>query len=508
MPSTSVRPNILLVVMDCVRAADFNPSESPPNLPFARELAGECIRYTGAVSPSTWTLPSHASLFTGLYPWDHGVHSVGDIHLSENIPTLATQLHNAGYSCASLSANFLISRHFGLTQGMDMADWGGWWEPYLRYPIGLSQPLPPGWARKSVTRLLRKWATNRDWTGPSPLLQRLSPQILERTYILDAAHRVLLKLKGSTRVGVTSPWIEPELVRWVSKQPSQQPVFCMINLLDAHEPYFSSEEVVHGFREWVRYAQTSQERQGWISGSSRNTPEMLHVLHELYRTHIRDIDNRIGRIVKVFQDSGRWDNTMLILTSDHGQTFGEHGQLFHIFGVGEEGVRVPLWVRFPEGRNGGSTIDDWASLVDVVPTVKRELRMEGGTPPSYALPLQDLGTRPREGPVFTISDSYGYITQYSLSREGGPQGTPIQVATYAGDYKLVMDCSAQESFRAYRILTDTREEHNIWSESDPNLKDLSLSAAQVVRKMLGAKAPEATINPELLARLRVWGYVE
>jgi len=504
MTPPSGRPNILVIVMDCVRASDFTPDKAQGYLPFAGELAQESVRYTHAVSPASWTLPSHASLFTGLYPWEHGVHTHGDLRLPRSTKTLATMLRPRGYRSISLAANFLINSQFNLVNDFDQAYWGGWWEPYFRLAAydRIFHGIPLG--GESLSDVLGKRATNEDWHGPSALLQRYSPILLKQTYLLDLANHVLLGLSRQPRMGFTSPWIERTLAKWIRAQPQEQPVLTMVNLLDAHEPYFSSPRVVHGLREWVRYARLSQERFGWIEGKWQATPEKLSVLHDLYRLALGDVEVRLRQIIDVFKANGRWDNTLAFITSDHGQAFGEHGKLFHIMGVREEGVRIPLWVRYPHGAGGGREEHSWASLVDVVPTVLQAVTDEPPWPGS-GIPLQSLGHTPRSLPVTTMSDGYGHIRKFTGEKKSPLKQDPLQVAAYGGDWKVSLEANSKAHPSAYRISEDPREERDVWDPTDERLSQLSEEARRVADIMLGRTPVPPTSG--VMDRLKTWGYV-
>src|SRR5215469_5335127 len=112
------RPDLLLVVLDCVRAWDFPGGRSAIGpMPFVEGFRRESIHFPRAASVAHWTVPAHASMFTGLYPWEHGVHAKGKLKLDPSIPTVAGHLRDAGYRTLCLSANGLVSPGLGLTNG-------------------------------------------------------------------------------------------------------------------------------------------------------------------------------------------------------------------------------------------------------------------------------------------------------------------------------------------------------------------------------------------------------
>ncbi|MCI4362631.1 MAG: sulfatase-like hydrolase/transferase, partial [Thermoplasmata archaeon] len=131
--SSARPPDVLVVVLDCGRADDFpGGSHAVANMPFADSLRRESLWFPRAVTPAPWTVPSHASLYTGLYPWEHGAHAKGTLKLAEGIPRLPAILRQRGYRTFSLSANHLLSPNLGFSDGFDRLAWAGWWEPYYR----------------------------------------------------------------------------------------------------------------------------------------------------------------------------------------------------------------------------------------------------------------------------------------------------------------------------------------------------------------------------------------
>ncbi len=497
-------PNILCVVMDTVRAEDFPGGPRPvAPTPFLDRIQHESVLYPRAVAPASWTIPSHASLFTGLYPWDHGVHNRQDIRLALSLPTTAEILRPAGYRSAALSANFLLGPESGLSRGFDLVAWGEWWEGYLRgvrpqrpphlFRSGDPAPVQPEQARRG-----RRWQVVRSM---APLLHRYPG-------FLDTAGRLLGRLIGrapsSDDSGHVASWIEPALSEFVKAQTPETPVYAFVNLLEAHEPYFPTREVAPRFTDWVKYARVRQDRHGWLSKAWDPEPDSMERLRNMYRASVRSLDERIRRLVKVFEEEDRWENTLMILTSDHGQALGEHDLFFHMLQVDEAEVRVPLWVRWPHGESGGTTARGWASLVDVLPTLAEAA---GVAPPVLprTVPLDQLVNEDRRGPVFSIAD--GILSDPMLRGLEGERRHAfdrVWVAAYAGDWKLTLDAE-QDVPHAYRIDRDAGELNDLWSPTNPTLEPLVTSARDVGRRMQGTHP--AALTDETEARLRAWGYL-
>jgi uncharacterized sulfatase len=501
MSSNPGHPNILIIVMDCVRASDFVPDPAAHYLPHLAELAKQSVRFPRAVSPASWTLPSHASLFTGLYPWEHGVNTMSSLKLSPNIPTIAGYLKKLGYVSASVSSNFLISQEFGLPREFDKIYWGDWWDPYLRLePKWFGKQTFPGMAE--MLRLLR----NRGESQRFPILKkwarRHSPLVLKYPFILDVPQHFLEKLNGAPSLADTSWWVEPTLETWFKAQKPDKPSLCFINLLDAHEPYFSNAEVVHGLLGWFKYARI---RQDGPPIESKHRKEDMELLHALYRQCISIIDRRINRVVDLMKATGRWENTLTFITADHGQSFGEHGHFFHSSGIMEPVLRVPLWVRYPYGEGGGRISKTWASLVDVLPTILETVGIGGGNNLS-GYTLRSLENGPRPKPALTYSNGHGHLGDFifvGVDRIDPPRS--VSVAAYADKWKVVVRSESKGSFTAFDTDNDPLERTNSWEGSDSTQQVLAKEASAAI-DMLCASQPAAPPQ-NVVDRLRAWGYV-
>lgn len=497
-------PNFLVVVMDCMRATDFvgDGPEDGIRAPFLRALRRESRVFPRAVSPASWTLPSHASLLTGLYPWENGVHGRSSVHLQPSVPTLASRLRNVGYTSFSLSANMLICPEMGLDPGFQQMAWGGWWEPYLRF---LSPPEPPGTtgeSRPEVGGIIPFLRRGPLWRLMHPLAQF----VLRHPWCLDAFNRV-----GHQVTGPEGPF-EPEVCRWIESSlrahlrrlAPTTPFFTFVNLLESHEPYFWDARSDGGLLGWMRYARMRQDRMGWMAGEWAPTAEENRVLHALYRKSVEALDRRIGSMVSVLKEAGRWESTHLFLTSDHGQAFGEHGALFHMLRVDDPIVRIPLWHRDPGGADGGGPAQGWASLIDIAPTLLEAAGASTSGLPS-AVPLSSLVDREREGPVLTMSDGcVASELRRPMPRARMDQLDRVLVAGYQGNLKLVHDAK-DRTFAAYDVQKDPGETRDILPEIRGRLPSLRTEVERVATRLLG-RAPES-VSADVQDRLRAWGYL-
>ncbi len=495
-------PNIVVVVLDCVRASDFpGGSAGLRGMPFCESLSSECVRFPRATSPAPWTIPSHASLFTGLGPWESGCHWKGSLKLAPEIPRLPTLLASAGYRTMSLSANPIIQPMFGLADGFQSVAWSGWWEPFLRTGstrAGNQIPTRAG-AKPSVLARARKG-------GLSQLVTESRAVFVKHPVTLESMSRFVQRFrgaKGSASANIAT-WIEPTFREWLAQTPVDRPVFAFLNLLDAHEPYFRSDPNGESSTGWVTYARLRQEWLGWLTGDWHPTSADLELLHKLYRGMIRSMDRRLELLVAALRETGRWDDTLLIVTSDHGQAFGEHGTLFHMLRVDDPLIRIPLWVRFPRGEHGGTRAVGWTSLIDIAPTA---LELATGRPKAFpsAVPINSLFDRERARPAVSVSD--GIVWNHfreKFSEEQMRKFDRVWAAAYSGSTKVVVDVEGGQ-ITAYDVDSDPMERTDLWGSQSDALGGLAEAASQAGRLTAGVKRD--SIDPEVMDRLRAWGYV-
>jgi arylsulfatase A-like enzyme len=432
------RPDILVVVMDCVRASNFSAaSPTLAAMPFCSRLAKESAQFLRTVSPASWTIPAHASLFTGLYPWEHRLHARGESRLSPAYPHLATELGRAGYRTASFSANPFIGDPTGLASGFQIAGWGGWWERYARH---MNAKLPPGRRTAPVSERggLERLVRSNLW----PVLRSTSRSSLRHPLGFHLGNRLahMMRHRDGECPACVAPWIEPNLAAWMAEQPPDAPRFVFINLMEAHEPYVVTRGTNPVGDLW-RSLTLRQDFEEWLEGEWAPSSAERATLRRLYSGAIQSLDHRIEAIARVFQEAGRWDSTVTILTSDHGQGLGEEGMLSHGMSVADSVARIPLWVHAPGGALAGRTTTSWASLTDVAPTCARlaGIPTSGLSGGPGLLPLLE---RERPDPVWSMSegviwrDAREHLTPDQLARYDR-----VLVAGFVGNSKVVYDAT-------------------------------------------------------------------
>jgi arylsulfatase A-like enzyme/Flp pilus assembly protein TadD len=299
------RPNVLLVTIDTLRADHVGAyGASTAHTPALDRLAAEGLRCTDAIAAAPITMPSHASLLTGLYPSAHGVHDNGTAALPRDVVTLADRLSSAGYSTHAFVSAVVLSRLYGLDKGFATYDDDLWSEDAPRLFM-----IRERTARRTADRFV-------EWFGQWSADQRRSG---------DRA-----------RTAAQGP---------ASASPA--PFFTWVHFFDPHQPHEAAPE----------------DRQGAASP---------------YDAEVTAADRGVGRLIETLRGAGALDDTIVIVTSDHGESLGEHGEATHAIFVYDATVRVPLIVRYPRAFPAGKVYEGPVRHIDVVPTLLAMLGLPGG----------------------------------------------------------------------------------------------------------------------------------
>ena len=358
-------PNVLFIILDTVRGGSLSllgyARKTTPNL---ERLGEQGVIFDRAVAPSPWTLPTHASVLTGRFP--HELSANFNIPLDDTYPTLAEVLSRNGYATAGFSANqFNADYEHGISRGF------AHWEDY---PITLGQVL-------YNTSVLRRFLLDgRGGRQNSRLLQALGLEL---------------------RIGEkNAERINADALRWLSKH-RDRPSFTFVNYFDAHYPYAApgsetsaaptSSSPRWSFRSRVARALSTARPRGRSADDER-------ALLEAYEGEIAWLDARVGDLLRDLESRGALENTILIVSSDHGEEFGEHAKYEHGNDVFMTQVHVPLIISFPKQVPSGVRIASPVGLRDLAATV---LDMTG-VADSTALPgrsLAALWSLPNPGSV-------------------------------------------------------------------------------------------------------------
>ncbi len=344
-PAATGAPNVLLLILDTVRAASVNvggggadgASDWPAaHTPALGALAARSTVFTRAIAPSPWTLPSHASMFTGRWPTElwAGRPPGADwaVPLDGRYTTVAEALARSGYRTAGFVANLTYAgAETGLVRGfLDYED----------YPVSLGQVV----LSCGLGRRIAGYSALRRLLGWHELLNRKSAADIGEAFLTwEAGH-------------------------------GDRPFFAFLNFFDAHEPHFPPDSVVRALplgsvhEDYDHYAgllmgnvagradkwaMTGPDRAAYASG---------------YNEAILRIDREIGSILSDLRGRGVLDNTLVIVAGDHGEQLGEHGLYNHDNSLYMTTLHVPLIVYDPRDARA-ARVDEVVSLRDLAPTI-------------------------------------------------------------------------------------------------------------------------------------------
>jgi arylsulfatase A-like enzyme len=323
-PSESYgRPNIVLITLDTVRADHFSTyGYHRPTTPNLDRLAAQGVLFEDAIATTSWTLPSHASMFTGLLPHQHGANASWPLDSSDW--TVAEVLRRKEYETVGFNANYTYGlAAWGLGDGFDLYQDG---TSSVRYNV----------ARTLVGRII-----------VAPLYERyVRFDILPRHNARE---------------------VNREVVRWLRGR-SGRPFFLFINYLDAHDPYHAPPPFEDHFGSVPDLVLKKVSLGAGLHLDNPLTAEGHASVVAAYDNCLAFLDAHIGRLLKILADTPALSNTVVIVTADHGEALGEHGVYGHGVDLHREVLHVPLIMAGP-GIPAGRRIDRPVSLRELFPTV-------------------------------------------------------------------------------------------------------------------------------------------
>ena len=399
------RPNVLLISLDTVRADHLRcyGYREPTSPEIDRFFANDSARFTAAFAPQPWTLTSHMTMLTSLHPTVHGV--TAERGLPEEARTLAGILSGEGYAAFAFVHDMpWMARRYGFARGFHV---------YRRF--------------------------EGDARSRQPTVDRL----------LDDLASV----------------------------PSQ-PFFLFLHYFDAHSdrgglPYDSDPEDRQAFTGWYRGDFAGHNEQGhdgtgflwWLNKEDRDLDlELRRYLVGLYDAGLRTLDRAMGCLFRSLEERGLLENTIVVLTADHGEEFEEHGRVLHSQAY-DECTRVPLMFRVPRA---GATRESrqLVGLLDVAPTILELCRIE---------PSSSMQGRSLCASILGDSDAAERTHVLLLDEDG-------RAAVRTPGWKLV---TGRSGIELYDLASDPGETKDLFHEIPP------LPAAEGLRRLLEQERRES-----------------
>jgi arylsulfatase A-like enzyme len=405
--------NVLLVVLDTVRAQSLSLyGYRKPTTPQLERIAQNAIVFNNARAAAPWTLPSHASMFTGRYPHEL---SCGWVEpLDTTYPTLAELLSDAGYETAGFIANLdYCIREFGLNRGF---------VHYEDYTASFGEMIGDSALAGAIAReLLPKIGDN---------------QILGRK---DAAS------------------INHDFLSWLDRRKASHPFFAFLNYYDAHDPYIPPKEFAREFMAVPSSGVVPFNKMDSVT--SRETKG----LNEAYDASIAYLDQQIGSLYDELARKGVLDDTFVIITSDHGEQFGEHDLYSHGNSLYRPLLYVPLMVLLPGQVSQRITLEDEVSLHEIPATVMEVL----GLRTNYQFPGKSL-SRFWSGVINSNSEEKPLLSEVKKGLEAPtwyPSSSGDMRALINQSVKYIMNYGTGEE-ELYDLKNDPGEQTNLATSHD------------------------------------------
>jgi len=446
------RPNILLIVMDTVRADHLSCYGYPrPTSPNVDRIAQEGVLFEQASSTAPWA-PAHAALFTGLYPSQHRTDETYP-YLRDEVTTIAELAREAGYQTLGVSNNSWLGRT-GFHQGFD---------DFVQI-----------------------------WQGDRIVSQ------LALVQIASALAGASMTAENQANAVLTNQLIR----RWLDRaRDPNRPFFLFINYF---EPQFFYEPPEPYRSRFVSPANQSEAELRalrllhWDAPPVRLDQTKQTVLADLYDGELAYLDARIGELLDALRARGLLDETIVVLTSDHGDNLGEHELVEHRFSLYEAVLHIPLILRYPKALPQGTRVAEPVSLVDVMPTL---LKLSGVEPPEAlraVLPGSSLvgsGLRvPRDRFLLAEdSPSLGMLEQYRAR----PQDIERRYFTRSlrslrrGPWKFIWSSDGQHEL--YDLSRDPGETRNLVNRWPRRAREMEL---QLLRLLQTLRRPEKEAQRE------------
>ncbi len=458
------KPNIVMIVMDTVRADHVSCyGYHRVTTPFIDRLAQQGLKFENAYSTSPWTLPSHASFFTGLFPSEHQAIS-GNTYLEDEYQTLAESLSQQGYITLAYPCNPWISRFSNLDQGFDI--------------------IIEGWHEQSFPLL-------------GTQLQRLGVMIFDVSSLwLDS---------GGGKATRTA-------IRWLKKlSRKKQPFFLFINYMEAHVPYPFNPETFHFLPDKENAFDMLHEIHfDWIAydtGHQHLTKKQGGMILAWYDGCIYYIDNRIKELVQTLIQQELYSNTILVILSDHGEGLGEHDMWSHEYGIYYNLLRVPLIITYPPLIPSGLEISTPFSLKELPSMI---LEMQSGKKPEILysprkpvhLESAPLIFAERFRPVTTIQVFNKQYPDFDTEKIDGDKKSLIKFP-----YHFIWDSKGRDGL--YRADLDPEEETNVINTETEIYQELEfqVNLFRIEHPAPVLKEERKAFDPETERKLRALGYI-
>lgn len=512
----TARPDIVLLVLDTQRVDRLscygNQLETSPHID---ELAADSTLFRHAVSTAQWTVPSHASMFTGLYPSSHSMFHASSV-LPASLTTLAERLRDNHYVTTAYCNNPLLGVvNNGLRRGFEsFLNYAGWMTSRPNQ-IGGQQHLFDRY-RKHFKRFLASALT-----GIQDVFAR-SDTLLDFSFspLMVPLWQTALSFKGNTARSLNDA---AQLLIKRQGIPEDQPIFSFINLMGTHMPYHPPRRFVERFASHVLQDKSAQhylrrfnsDAFGWLAplAGSIDAKEKA-TLDGMYNAEVANQDEQVGAFLDKLRASGRLDRTFFIVCADHGEHLGEKELMGHSISLYNELVHVPLFIRDPNGDLPRSTtVEATTSTRRIFHTILTTAGIATEAEQGLTLAQKNV----HADPIDTIVYSEGVTPQNALSLLERRRPDLVRKAhlnsprrtVWSERYKLIQ--TGEDQVELYDFFDDPGETLNlrdILPEQVESMQERLKTFIQHIDVETHNDENDPYNDPQVYHRLRNLGYLE
>ncbi|MCA9948739.1 MAG: sulfatase [Anaerolineales bacterium] len=401
-------PDIIFIVLDTQRADRLGCYGYSKNIsPHLDQFSSRAILFEQAVAPAQWTVPSHASMFTGEYPTTHQVTQSAH-RLSPQRPHLAEILRAANYNTVGFCNNPLVGiLNNGFKRGFDtFYNYGGAFPSLPQTASPLPWPFNKG--LEAYTQFLRKISYPiQNFFGKSDLAFRVSLNAW-----LTPLWSKMANFKGQNERSVN------DVIQFLQQQESgkdDKPLFLFLNLMETHLPFWPPGEFIDKTAPYFRYnkeARTlmrtwNREAYRWAAPLAAPLSELeAQVLSDLYDAEVAYQDHYLGQLLTALNGRSRYKETLTVIAADHGDGLGEHGYMGHAFVGYEELIHVPMIMHWPAKWQTGQRISTPISTRRIFHTI-----------------LDAVGRLPENVPNFNPIEAHRLTLQHAAAGDDPENGT-------------------------------------------------------------------------------------
>ncbi len=461
-------PNVLFILVDTLRADALGCyGYHRPTSPHIDALAARGVRFEEAVAESSWTIPTVASIFTGVFPAVHRVTNYEAV-LAEPFLTLAEGFRAAGYRTGARISNIFVKASHGYHQGFDDA----------RIVMNLYKLL-------FLEKLLAQARVTRHY------------DFAPGDEISDTA------------------------IAWLRRH-GDEPFFLYLHYYDPHFPYYPPPEYAMRYvgpdmaRRFPYHAFVGDSLWNIVSEykiGTRSRPEEIAYNRAVYDAEIKFVDDQVGRVLAYLRSSGLEERTIIVFTADHGEQFYEHGARLHSKTLYHEETNIPLIIQAP--GYGPRVVKQRVRALDLyltLPALAGILSEEAGGETSDRLREEAMGSSlvplmAGEG----LPSSYVNETFTSLDIDGVKKE-----AFYSGDWKLIRNIAQGDDLprppvELYRLSEDPGEKIDL-APRLPARRDRLASLQKIRERAMAARAvaevEEKPLDESEIEKLKALGYIQ